>query len=175
MGGQIYPINSFITPCCFHLTLKYGIEQSGKMVNIKGQPHNHGWYSIWAYFILRCLELKLFCKWWGIVLMEQVRNEWALSSSYTILTAAQKNCWQHLLFTITLTRAYCVKSQLHRLMSHVPIDGPSTQVLHHGWATRQSAELIAPHQWLNFNASRRANTSIYRNVPKIAPCQLHDK
>ena len=47
------------------------------MVNIKGQPHSHGWYSILGYFILRYLEFKLFCKWWGILLVEQVRNEWA--------------------------------------------------------------------------------------------------
>ena len=32
----------------------------------------------------------MFCKWWGIVLVEPVRNEWALSSTYTILTAVQK-------------------------------------------------------------------------------------
>ena len=30
---------------------------------------------------MRCLELKLFCKWWGIVLVKQVQYEWALSST----------------------------------------------------------------------------------------------
>ena len=74
---------------------------------------------------MRCLELKLFCKWWGIVLVEQVQYEWALSS--TRYSRPPKNCWQHLLFPITLTRACCVKSQLHRLKLHVPIDGPSTR------------------------------------------------
>ena len=116
MGGQIYPINCFITPCCFHLTLKCAIEQSGKMVNIKGQPHSHGWYSIWAYFILRC---GVSC-WW---------SKFEMNELYQIhdTHGRPKNCWEHLLFPITLTRACCVKSQLHRLMSHVPIDGPSTR------------------------------------------------
>ena len=35
----------------------------------------------WFILIMRCLELKLFCKWWGIVLVEQVQYEWALSST----------------------------------------------------------------------------------------------
>ena len=59
------------------------------MVNTNWQPQSHGWYSILAYF-LRNLELKLLCKWWSIVLVEQDQYEWALSSSYTILRAAQK-------------------------------------------------------------------------------------
>ena len=59
MGWQIYPINCFITPCCFHLTLKCAIEQSGKMVNIKGQPHSHGWYSILVYFIYEMSRIKI--------------------------------------------------------------------------------------------------------------------
>ena len=29
----------------------------------------------WFILIMRCLELKLFCKWWGIVLVEQVQYE----------------------------------------------------------------------------------------------------
>ena len=42
-----------------------------------------------------------------------------------------KNWCKHLLFPIiTLTRARCVKSQLHRLMSHVPIEGPSIKTRH---------------------------------------------
>ena len=59
MGWQIYPVNCFITPCCFHLTLKCAIEQSGKMVNIKGQPHGHGWYSILVYFIYEMSRIKI--------------------------------------------------------------------------------------------------------------------
>ena len=82
------------------------------MVNIKGQPQNHGcWFSIFVSF-LRYLELKLFCKWWSIVLVEQVQYERALSS--TQYSLPPKNCWQPLLFPITLTRACCVKRKLHR-------------------------------------------------------------
>ena len=162
MGGQIHPINCFITPCCFHLTLKCAIEQPGKMVNIKGQPHSHGWYSILAYFILRCLELKLFCKWWGIVLVEQVQYEWALSS--TRYSWPPKNGWTHLLFPITLTRACCVKSQLHRLKLHVPIDGPSTRPTNlepHSWRGKLEPQLRDISHW---KTERLARLSV---IPKL--------
>ena len=46
------------------------------------------------------------------------------------------------------------------------------QVLHHGWATRQSAEPIAPRQWLSFNAQRAK--PLHRPT-KPRPRQLHDK
>ena len=83
-----------------------------------------------------------------MVLVEQVQYEWALSS--TRYLRPPKNRWQHLLFPITLTRACCVKSQLHCLMSHVPIDGPSTRPTNlepHSWRGKLEPQLRDISHW----------------------------
>ena len=49
-----------------------------------------------------------------------------------------------------------------------------SQVLHHGWATRQSAEPIAPRQWLSFNA-QRAKPLHRPTKPRRASCTPSSK
>ena len=57
----------------------------------------------------------------------------------------------------TLTRACCVKSQLHRLKLHVPIDGPSTRPTNlepHSWRGKLEPQLRDISHWKTKSLAR---------------------
>ena len=88
---------------------------------------------------------------------------WMSFIKYTIVTAAQK-LLTSLVFPISLTRACCVKSQLHRLKLHVPIDGPSsraTKLEPHSWRGKLEPQLRDISHW---KTERLARLSV---IPKL--------